>query len=137
VSDDNTGNYVERARELYGDDDLTVDDDAVVSDADGGAWVAAWVWVPDDNEPKVPLKPMRLQGSELKVGDTIEVWWAPRRDTITELKPYNGPLAYLFKGGAQLATFALHKSGMTIDNADSYDVIARQCAAGRRRPQRR
>lgn len=62
-------------------------------------------------------------GSALKVGDTIEVWWAPRRDTITALRPYTGPLAQHFPQGAQLAEFALCKLGMTIDNGEIYEVI--------------
>lgn len=28
---------------------LEIDDDAKVSQAEGGAWVAAWVWVADDD----------------------------------------------------------------------------------------
>lgn len=62
-------------------------------------------------------------GSELKVGDTIAVWWQPNRDRIIGLRPYHGPLAYLFPNGAQLADFALNKSGMTIDNGDIFEVI--------------
>lgn len=47
---------VQRARNLYADDDLEIDDNPEVSrvsplyQADPGYWVAAWVWVPD-NEP--------------------------------------------------------------------------------------
>lgn len=58
-------------------------------------------------------------GSDLKVGDVIEVWWTPKRDTITALEPYTGPLAYLFPKGAQIARFAMC-SGMTIDNGDTF-----------------
>lgn len=65
----------------------------------------------------------RVSGSALKVGDTIDVWWQPGRDRIVGLAPYAGPLAYLFKEGAQLATFALLKSGMTIENSLVYEVI--------------
>lgn len=56
-------------------------------------------------------------GKQLKVGDTIEVWWGNGRDTITRLLPYNGPLAYIWAehGGARLADFALNKTGMTIE----------------------
>lgn len=66
----------------------------------------------------------RKFGHELKVGDTISTWWAPQRDTIIALKPYTGPLAGLFPKGAQLASFALLKTGMTIDNSDLFTVIA-------------
>jgi len=39
---------IERARELHGSDDIEIDDDALFSrGADAGAWVQAWVWVPD------------------------------------------------------------------------------------------
>lgn len=58
----------------------------------------------------------QILGKDLKVGDTIEVWWRPRRDTITNLAPYTGPLAYLFKDGARLAEFAICQSGMTVEN---------------------
>jgi hypothetical protein len=66
-----------------------------------------------------------VSGSDLAVGDTIEVWWAPNRDTIIGLRPYTGPLAYLWKDGAQLADFALNKSGMTIDNGERFKRINR------------
>lgn len=66
---------------------------------------------------------MTVYGSELKVGDTIEVWWRPQRDTIVSLKPYTGPLSYLFPKGAQIAIFALLKTGMTIDNNDIYQKV--------------
>ena len=31
---------------LGSDDNIEIDDDALVSEGDGGAWVQAWVWVP-------------------------------------------------------------------------------------------
>ena len=62
-------------------------------------------------------------GSDLKVGDTIKVWWQPNRDRIVGLYPYVGPLEYLFPEGAQTAAFALNKCGMTIDNNHPYEVI--------------
>ena len=63
-------------------------------------------------------------GRHLRVGDTIDVWWRPKRDTITALTPYHGPLAKYFRLGAQLATFA-SGVGMTIDNDDYYWVFNR------------
>lgn len=71
------------------------------------------------------MKTRTVRGSELRVGDTIEVWWAPRRDTIVGLGRYAGPLEYLFPAGAQIATFALLSTGMTIDNDDVYELVAR------------
>jgi hypothetical protein len=38
---------VVEAKERYEDDDIRFDDDAAISDADAGVWVAAWVWVSD------------------------------------------------------------------------------------------
>lgn len=61
--------------------------------------------------------------SQLKVGDTIEVWWAPRRDTITSLKPYNGPLLALLGEGTKLAEFALNKTGMTLESGAVFETI--------------
>ena len=69
---------------------------------------------------------MRTLGKHLKVGDTIEVWWKPGRDTILALEPYHGPLAYLWEahGGARLGTFAINRSGMTIDGGEWFTVVA-------------
>lgn len=39
---------IQRARELYADDETEIDDDPAVSHADDGTWVAAWVWVSDE-----------------------------------------------------------------------------------------
>jgi hypothetical protein len=69
---------------------------------------------------------MRTLGKHLKVGDTIAVWWKPGHDTILALEPYHGPLAYLWEaqGGARLATFAINRSGMTIDPGERFTVVA-------------
>ncbi len=66
-----------------------------------------------------------VAGSDLKVGDVIEVWWRPGRDTIVSLRPYDGPLKTLFPLGAQLADFAALAAGMTIDNAQDFYRLAR------------
>lgn len=66
----------------------------------------------------------KVKGSQLKVGQCIEVWWAGHRDIITALRPYKGSLAHLFGDGAQIAEFSICKAGMTIDNSDYYNVIA-------------
>jgi len=65
-------------------------------------------------------KPEYVLGSDLRIGDTIEVWWQPRRDTIVSLSPYRGPLASIFPSGAQIAAFAIGPS-MTIDNGGLYE----------------
>jgi hypothetical protein len=65
-------------------------------------------------------------GSDLKVGDKISVQWGdskqigPGVDVITALRVYKGPLKSLFTEGAQMATFAAFKTGMTIDNSGYY-----------------
>jgi hypothetical protein len=67
-------------------------------------------------------------GSDLRVGDFIDVWWMPKRDLITELRAYEGSLrSYLDEacGGARIATFALLKGDMTIENNRHYHVIQR------------
>jgi hypothetical protein len=68
---------------------------------------------------------MRATGAELKIGDTIEVWWKPRRDTIISLRPYTGRLAYLWETGAQIASFAICTGGMTVGNDEIFEVVAR------------
>lgn len=65
----------------------------------------------------------RKLGRNLKVGDTIKTWWTPGRDTITGLTPYTGKLAHIWGGRAKIASFALLKTGMTIDPDDHYEVV--------------
>jgi len=70
----------------------------------------------------------RTRGRQLRVGDTIEVWWGNGRDTITGLRPYNGPLSHLwdrYGGGARLADFAVNKVGMTIEPQIVFSVVHR------------
>jgi hypothetical protein len=45
--------YRERAKELYGvEGEIEVDSNAQISRGDdAGAYVEAWVWVPDDEDP--------------------------------------------------------------------------------------
>lgn len=66
-----------------------------------------------------------IPGHELRVGDTIRVWWNPGRDTITGLEEYTGPLATTFSEGARIATFAILPRGMTLPNAEAYELVAR------------
>jgi hypothetical protein len=40
---------LEAARVRYAEDEVAIDDDAKLSEADEGTWVSAWVWV-NDNE---------------------------------------------------------------------------------------
>lgn len=42
---------VQRARDLYQNDDCEIDDVAAISEAkdEGGTWVQAWVWVSNSN----------------------------------------------------------------------------------------
>jgi hypothetical protein len=40
-----------RARQIYQEEGtLEIDDDAIVSQSEGGCYVTAWVWVPDEDE---------------------------------------------------------------------------------------
>ena len=68
---------------------------------------------------------MNVLGKDLKIGDVIEVWWKPNRDTIIGLKEYTGGISNLWKDGARLADFAQNRCGMTIDNGALYKVVNR------------
>ena len=65
---------------------------------------------------------------QLKVGDTIEVWWSPKRDTITRLTPYKGPLLDVLGEGTRLAEFALLKSGMTMEAGARFNTVEQEAA---------
>jgi hypothetical protein len=43
--------YIARARAMYCNDNVEIDLEPALSQADEGAWVAAWVWVPDAEVP--------------------------------------------------------------------------------------
>lgn len=66
---------------------------------------------------------MKKTTAQLKVGDTIEVWWRPGRDTITALKPYDGALLETLGKGTKLADFALNKFGMTLEAGAIFEVV--------------
>lgn len=74
---------------------------------------------------------MRKLGKNLKVGDTIKVWWSSyvgqrkgATDTITKIIPYTGPIQYIFNKGARLAWFQFNAVvGMTIENDAYYEII--------------
>lgn len=75
------------------------------------------------------MQTINVKGSDLKIGDELHVWWnltdrgsRPNRDVITKLVPYNGLLNYVFKDGAQLASFTYNRTGMTIENGNIYTV---------------
>ena len=48
-----TSDQIDKARKMYGSDDVEIDDDAIISgeapdSEQEGIWVSAWVWVPAD-----------------------------------------------------------------------------------------
>lgn len=68
---------------------------------------------------------LTLAGSELRVGDTIKVWWKPGQDTILSLEPYRGPYEHGILKGARIASFAIGP-GMTIEAGQQYGIVARR-----------
>ena len=51
--DDTREALVSTARTIYADgsdDNIEVDDGAVISVGEDGAWVSAWVWVPEESD---------------------------------------------------------------------------------------
>lgn len=48
--DDSREDLIEEARAVYQNEDCEIDEDAPFSDADGGTWVGAWVWVPEPED---------------------------------------------------------------------------------------
>lgn len=40
----------EAAHDQYGTDEIEIDDEPAIASASGGTWVAAWVWMPDDED---------------------------------------------------------------------------------------
>lgn len=68
-----------------------------------------------------------VNGSDLKVGDTIVVWsgYTRNRDTITGVRPYKGPLEYLWPEGTILVSFVANTSGMTVSNTDKIERITK------------
>lgn len=47
-----TEEQIAAARDEYGSDDIQIDSDAQISEADDGYWVQAWVWIdaPEEEE---------------------------------------------------------------------------------------
>ena len=64
----------------------------------------------------------RVLGKDLKVGDVIEVWFAPHRNRIETLTPINGPYADNILKGARIATFLLGNLAMTIEANSLFTV---------------
>lgn len=65
---------------------------------------------------------MQVKAEDLRVGDTIEVWWKSGRDTILEIKPYIGDLADIMCG---IATFAVWGIGMSLEKGQTFEVVGR------------
>lgn len=59
-----------------------------------------------------------VSGRDLRLGDCIKTWWEPGRDTVIEIRPYQGSLAYLWPDGAAIARFVTNHAGMTIGLGD-------------------
>ena len=71
---------------------------------------------------------MTISGRDIRVGDTVEVWWQNRRDTVTGLRPYVGSLLPLLGAGTQIAEFASGLA-MTIEPDARLTLIHRAAVA--------
>jgi hypothetical protein len=71
----------------------------------------------------VPKQVTVVLARDVKVGDVLEVWWAPRRDIVTAIAPYRGPLECM--QGGWIFTFALLpvKGGMSVAPGDTFQMI--------------
>lgn len=71
------GQYRDAAAEQYGSDDLEVDADASVSEADEGAWVQAYVWVRRSDVGALPspeqAQMLTMHGVCIRCGDTEDI----------------------------------------------------------------
>lgn len=56
---------------------------------------------------------------DLRVGDTIAVWWPPGKDTITDIRPYTGRLECM--NGGILMDFATLSVGMSAAPNDRFE----------------
>jgi hypothetical protein len=70
------------------------------------------------------MKTKTVLNSTLKIGDIIEVWWRPGRDTIINLEKYTGNYKneILFKN-ARFASFASRSLQMTLFANDVSELI--------------
>lgn len=76
------------------------------------------------------MKTEKILGRDLTTYDIIKVWWSNRnlpkimknQDVIMALRPYKGPLSYLWPQGAAIVTF-ISGTSMTIDCSDYFEKI--------------
>lgn len=63
-----------------------------------------------------------IEAQDVKVGDILEVWWNPSRDTVTAIRSYQGPLECM--QGGWIFEFALLPSrGMTVAPGDRFQKV--------------
>ena len=63
-----------------------------------------------------------VKANEVRIGDVLEVWWAPHRDTVVAIRSYEGPLECL--RGGWVFQFALLPSGeMTVAPDDFFTLL--------------
>jgi len=63
-----------------------------------------------------------INAHDVKVGDILEVWWKPRRDTVIGIKPYEGLLECMKDGW--IFEFALLPSKyMTVSPDDNFTLL--------------
>ena len=77
------------------------------------------------------MEPQQKLGKDLKVGDTIRIWWSSfkgqteNKDTITRIQKYDGPLKHLWPDGAKLVWFRFNSIvGMTVSNSDYFEMVS-------------
>jgi hypothetical protein len=65
-----------------------------------------------------------IRGKNLVVGSCVKTWFMSAGTHVVALKPYKGPLEYLFPQGARIVTFrSNNRSGLTPMTVGNDDVL--------------
>jgi hypothetical protein len=70
--------------------------------------------------PPMSGKILRTAGKNIQIGDVLATWSGKKR--VVALKPYSGPLSFLWPEGAMIAEFDIG-TGMTIGAGEWLDVV--------------
>lgn len=61
-------------------------------------------------------------GNEVKVGDTLRVWFNGGEAQVKALHPYRGPLLDLLGEGSQIASFHACPIEMSLSSKSQYEI---------------
>jgi len=116
---------IQDARDMYHEDNIniSIDDDAVVSESEGGAWISGWLWLYDvedaEDADEVRLLPNRPKATVAQIQDALGMY----QDEADDISIDDDAVVSESEGGVWISAWLWLHDVEDADEAKAVEVV--------------